>query len=476
MVVVNFGTLLKMGRPDKVASNLDLIIAPSYFDLDIQARETGETLGSDYQVIEFRLDEEIGIVEERMGNRKYRIEKIDRMEFLKWIIRSEEEVLGIVRSDRGIEAKCDEVVKMIGEGIERSYKRGRGNNESGNGRNGIGGNRGSNKKKKVKRQPWWDSECEELREERRKATREMGKRPTEENWSRLIEVRGRMKNTIKRKKKEAWDEFIRSIRHKGNIGEMWKKIRSLTKGVTTEEQCSMGMWEIQKEEEEEVRKLVESEYCRRYDEREEDGEEVLEEANEENSTTVSGIEEEEDGGGEEGERWITRDLEMEELKWALRSAKGRSALGEDGIGYDILKWCTGGWKEAILRIYNEVWKRGVIPKSWKKAIVKFIPKPQKRALRPISLMNCLGKIMEKMVNERIRIWAEEEERMDSNQNGFRKGRSTMDNISILVNGIRESRGKGRKVVAAFVDVKSAYDNVRHEGMIRRLEELNFRGK
>nr|XP_012146122.1 PREDICTED: RNA-directed DNA polymerase from mobile element jockey-like [Megachile rotundata] len=133
-----------------------------------------------------------------------------------------------------------------------------------------------------------------------------------------------------------------------------------------------------------------------------------------------------------------------------KTREERSAPGEDGSGYDVMKLWTRGWKEAILIIYNE---------------------PQKRALRPISLMNCLGKTLERMVNERMRVWAEEENRMNINQNGFRTWRSTMDNISILVNGIRENWGKGRKVMAAFIDVKSAYDNVKHDGMIRGLKEM-----
>ena len=33
-----------------------------------------------------------------------------------------------------------------------------------------------------------------------------------------------------------------------------------------------------------------------------------------------------------------------------------------------------------------------------------------------------------MINERIKAWAEDEEIMDPDQNGFRKGRSTLDNL------------------------------------------------
>ncbi|XP_076398152.1 uncharacterized protein LOC143266618 [Megachile rotundata] len=81
-----------------------------------------------------------------------------------------------------------------------------------------------------------------------------------------------------------------------------------------------------------------------------------------------------------------------------------------------------------------------------------------------------------MVNERIRIWAEEEYKMDINQNGFRKGRSTMDNIGILINSIKESWGKGRKVMAAFIDVKSVYDNVKHDLMVQGLRSMQCPGR
>nr|XP_012150530.1 PREDICTED: RNA-directed DNA polymerase from mobile element jockey-like [Megachile rotundata] len=115
---------------------------------------------------------------------------------------------------------------------------------------------------------------------------------------------------------------------------------------------------------------------------------------------------------------------------------------------------------------------GRIPVRWKKAIVKFIPKPQKKALRPISLMNCIGKLLEKIVNKRLRIWAEEGGNMDPNQSGFTRERSTMDNINILVNSIRESWEKGETVISAFVDVKAAYDNVRHDKLEEILEGMS----
>ncbi|XP_076393338.1 uncharacterized protein LOC143265396 [Megachile rotundata] len=471
MVVVNFGTLSRIGRPDQVASNIDLVIVPTENALDINARETGETGGSDHQVIEFRWGEEANWVGERLRGRRYRMEKVDKTELLKWLIRSEEKVKEIVRSRRGIEVRCKEIVELMGMGIEESYKgprMGRGNRNGGGERNGNRNRNSNRNEKRVRRQPWWDEECEELKEERRRATKEMGKRLTEGNWERLKEARKKMEEAIKRKKTKAWEDFIKSIKYKGNIGEMWKKVKSLARGVTMEDQRDMGTWEIKKMEEEEVRKLKETGYCCRLGEEEEEEEEEAVNNEERGGSVIDEGDEE----GESREDWISRDLEMEELEGALRTVKGKSALGEDGIGYDVMKMWTLGWREAMLELYNEVWNKGNIPIRWKMAVVKFIPKPQKKALRLISLMNRMRKLLERLVNERMRIWAEENGKMDNNQSGFRKGRSTMDNIGILVNNIKECWGKRKMVTAAFIDVKAAYDNVVHKEVAVKLRNMD----
>lgn len=50
--------------------------------------------------------------------------------------------------------------------------------------------------------------------------------------------------------------------------------------------------------------------------------------------------------------------------------------------------------------------------------------------------------------------------MDRNQNGFRRGRSCTDNLVRFTTDIELSRKLNRNTLAAFLDVNSAYDNVR----------------
>lgn len=95
----------------------------------------------------------------------------------------------------------------------------------------------------------------------------------------------------------------------------------------------------------------------------------------------------------------------------------------------------------------------------------FIEKKDRNKLRLITMSSCVEKIEERMINERLVWLAEREKWMDANQNGFRRGRSCIDNLTNLVSEIELARGMDSNVVVVLLDVKSAYDNVIRERLI-----------
>ena len=63
------------------------------------------------------------------------------------------------------------------------------------------------------------------------------------------------------------------------------------------------------------------------------------------------------------------------------------------------------FRDALLKLYNEAWTTGQIPKAWNHAIIIPILKPNKKKIdpssyRPISLPP-LCKIMEKLMTNRL---------------------------------------------------------------------------
>jgi potassium voltage-gated channel Eag-related subfamily H protein 8 len=80
--------------------------------------------------------------------------------------------------------------------------------------------------------------------------------------------------------------------------------------------------------------------------------------------------------------------------------------------------------EAILKLYNNIWAAGSLPKAWKHAIVLPFIKPGKdptspNSYRPIALTSALCKIMERMVTNRLNWYLENNDLFNPMQTGFR---------------------------------------------------------
>jgi len=159
------------------------------------------------------------------------------------------------------------------------------------------------------------------------------------------------------------------------------------------------------------------------------------------------------------------DIRSEELNRAIRMIRKKSSPGKDGIDYETIRNFPEQIKTIYLRILNKIWTKVDIPKAWKTYQVVFINKANKEKVRPIALSSCLGKIMERIINERMSWWAESNNILDTNQNGFRRERLCGDNLLKITTDIKVQSAKEEYTLAAFLDVSSAYDNVNYTIMI-----------
>ncbi|XP_049883240.1 uncharacterized protein LOC126378842 [Pectinophora gossypiella] len=82
------------------------------------------------------------------------------------------------------------------------------------------------------------------------------------------------------------------------------------------------------------------------------------------------------------------------------------------------------------------------------------------------------KISEHLVKDRLEWFIESNQLLSESQFGFRKSKSTIDSISIFVTDIRIAFSKNHSLVAAFLDINAAYDNVIVSILKNRLNDLN----
>ncbi|GFV06895.1 putative RNA-directed DNA polymerase from transposon X-element [Trichonephila clavipes] len=117
---------------------------------------------------------------------------------------------------------------------------------------------------------------------------------------------------------------------------------------------------------------------------------------------------------------------------------------------------------SLLSLFNRIWETHVFPTQWCHAHVLPFPKPGKDPTsainyRPIALTSCLSKLMERMVSARLMFHLESHNLLSPLQSGFRKSRSTTDNLLRLETSIREAFVKKQYNISVFFDIKKAYD-------------------
>ena len=87
------------------------------------------------------------------------------------------------------------------------------------------------------------------------------------------------------------------------------------------------------------------------------------------------------------------------------------------------------------------------------------PPSQTTSYRPISLLSAIMKLFERIIKKRLRKHLEDNGFFSKYQSGFRKSKLTNDHLFCLSQTIMESFNRGEHVIAAFLDVEKAFDNV-----------------
>ena len=116
-------------------------------------------------------------------------------------------------------------------------------------------------------------------------------------------------------------------------------------------------------------------------------------------------------------------------------------------------------------------RMGKAPKEWQFSKVVMIPKPGKdhnttKGWRPMNLINCVGKLGEKVIANRL----QEAGLFHQHQFGSVKGRSAIEAVTRVGTKAQRCLGKGGKVGWNFWDVKGGFQNAREEDVVERLKE------
>ena len=168
---------------------------------------------------------------------------------------------------------------------------------------------------------------------------------------------------------------------------------------------------------------------------------------------------------------------LEEVILEINNINIYKSSGINNISSWILKDIWQIYPELLLNILNKAIRDGTFPMAWKHGTVIPIPKvpnPQQVGdLRPITLLPLPGKIMERLIHNKLYPYLEENGILTPKQNGFRKQHGTPDTIFKLITHITDNLNKKKAIIAVFIDFKKAFDTLDRLILVQKLSKLNL---
>ena len=174
-------------------------------------------------------------------------------------------------------------------------------------------------------------------------------------------------------------------------------------------------------------------------------------------------------------------ISLKEIWDALCPTTNGSAPGPDHVTWRHLKLALSfpDTDTALAQIFNNVCREGTWPSHLKDSQSVIIPKPNKpdysipKAYRPIALLNTLGKLLTKILANRLQHDAAEFGLLHRDQFGGIQKHSTIDAGLVLADFISEHRERGWHTSVCAVDVAQFFPSLSHDVMTRILERLGF---
>ena len=176
-----------------------------------------------------------------------------------------------------------------------------------------------------------------------------------------------------------------------------------------------------------------------------------------------------------------RPLTLKELNRQLNKRKTRSAAGPDNVTYWMIRESPQYVKEAILELFNKIWDDGSLPSAFKSAHVLPIKKPNKdpsspASYRPIALTSHLGKLLEAIINDRLKRYLDLNGILTNTQTGFRNHKETLEPLVRLESDIRKAWEQNKVLCAVFLDLSAAFDTAQHIYILQNLAAYGVKGR
>jgi ribonuclease HI len=326
-----------------------------------------------------------------------------------------------------------------------------------------------------KQLPYWNDKCRSAIYDRNRARNKMNKSKDLNDCMEYRRLKGIAQHVIKTEARLYWQNYCGTIRNNEKLSSVWNMAKRMNGSTVNIRRHIIAENGITAENDMDKANLMANYFAK-----------ISSNANYSDVFKLNRAAREADilqelGQPDQSDNSLLNEcFNLAEIFRAIRDLKNDTSPGDDKISYEMLKHLPRKAVKIILKLFNQCWLSGKLPSEFKHAVVLPIHKPDKdptnpSSYRPISLTNTIGKLMERLVTNRLNWFLEKNLLLNNNQSGFRHGRSTQDNIIRLQDQINKFLRNEGYTVGIFLDFEKAYDMLWKPGLLVKLKRLGIHG-
>ena len=175
-------------------------------------------------------------------------------------------------------------------------------------------------------------------------------------------------------------------------------------------------------------------------------------------------------------------VSSDEIQELASKLKDKKAPGPDAIPNLVIKELSKCCPDYIVNLFNACLQNGTFPAMWKQQKLVLLPKGKKppedpSSYRPICLIDTCGKLLESVICSRLLECVEAANGLSDYQYGFRRSRSTVDAINVVVDiakkAIRAKDCNNDYCLIITLDIKNAFNTANWLKTVNVLRSLNI---
>jgi hypothetical protein len=169
---------------------------------------------------------------------------------------------------------------------------------------------------------------------------------------------------------------------------------------------------------------------------------------------------------------------QQEVQAAMEQFDSQKAPSEDALTSEVLLQVSRSFPTFFTEVYNKCLHGGHFPQHWKRSIIHPIVKLGKEKLsevrkyRPISLINTGGKLLDKLLINRINHHLHTNKLLNRNQYGFIPQNSMIDAAMAVKQYALSHIQQKNYVIMVSLDVQGAFDAAWWPSILCNLRALN----